>query len=510
MIHPRFRSSLPIIALVSWFFAGCSCSDPINQLNKQISDALTNDKTLDATEAEAIRAFITKEKQALADNKKTAKLLTAGGTIDESALANYIKRNIDYRKLAKEGTPPTIALSAPAVSTKPLRLKLYLEASASMFPYDAPGGNGTFKRALNDVLTEFDGVNPGQGQTFVVNTEVNDLGLSLSQFFKQGSIYTVAKTKGKTTSTDFEGIFQEILAKTTGDDLSVLVSDLIYSDPNLKGMSAPKILDAASSLLTTVFNPYAQTHSMLVLKLTADFDGTYYSWNNAKKIYKGERPYYLCLIGTNEAMQRLYTDPAYQTIRRFDQLPGYEDSWFFGRAASSRDSKAITPFYTILVNDPSRKGRFKRANDEVRERTKSVHALEAVQPDVTDKSLAIPVAVDLSALRLPASLLTDKNQYVVEGKDNFRVSAVQTYTGTNGTTHKLLLTTDKPARGDRPATIRLRRQFPPRWIANTSTTNDLAVDAGSTFGLQNLLQGVERAYNPTNQTEYFTLTINLQ
>ena len=502
MIHTRLYTLL-ITLILTGLLTGCS--SPADELDSQISDALTNDKALDATEADAIRAFIKKEKQALTDTKKTAKLLTVSGAVDESALGNYIKRNIDYRKLAKEGDAPTVALSMPTASVKPLRLKLYLEASASMFPYDAPGGNGTFKRALNDVLTEFDGVNPGQGKTFVVNTEVNDLGLSLSQFFKQGSIYTVAKTKGKTTSTDFEGIFREILSKTNGNDLSVLVSDLIYSDPNLKGMSAPKILDAASSLLTTVFNPYAQTHSMLVLKMTADFDGTYYSWNNVKQRYKGERPYYLCLIGTNNAMQRLYTDPAYQTIRRFDQLPGYEDSWFFGR-----DSKAITPFYTILVNDPSRKGRFKRANEEVRDRAKAVHALDDVQPDVSDKRLTIPMAVDLSGLRLPASLLTDKKQYEAEGKDNFRVSSIQPYAGTNGTTHKLLLTSDKPARGDRTATIRLRRQFPPRWIASTSTTNDLSVDAGSTFGLQNLLQGVERAYNPNNQTEYFTLTLKFK
>lgn len=501
MIHTRLFSLVLFVSAI-WL---TGCSSPADELDSQISDALSNDNALDATEADAIRAFIAKEKKDLADNKKTAKLLTSNGTVDESALANYIKRNIDYRKLAKGGKAPTMALSRAAASTQPLRLKLYLEASASMFPYDAPGGNGTFKRALNDVLTEFDGVNPGQGKTFVVNTEVNDLGLSLSQFFKQGSIFTVAKTKGKTTSTDFEGIFREILSKTVGDDLSVLVSDLIYSDPNLKGMSAPKTLDAASSLLTTVFNPYAQTHAMLVLKMTADFDGTYYSWNNVKQKYRGERPYYLCLIGTNAAMQRLYTDPAYQTIRRFDQLPGYDDSWFFGR-----DTKAVTPFYTILVNDPARKGRFKRSDEEIRSHTRAVRALDDVQPDVTDKSLTIPVAVDLSALRLPASLLTDKNQYIVEGKDNFRISAVQTYAGTNGTTHKLLLTTTKPARGDRTAQIRLRRQFPPRWIANTSTTNDIPVDAGSTFGLQNLLQGVERAYNPNNQTEYFTLTINLQ
>lgn len=507
MIHPRLHTLLTALVV---FGLLTGCSSPADELDSQISEALTNDNALDATEADAIRVLIKKDKQDFADEDKTAKLLTDNGTVNDTELLKYIKRNIDYRKLAKAGEAPTIALAATRASANPLRLKLYLEASASMFPYDAPSGSGTFKRALNDVLTQFDGVNPGQGKTFVVNTEVNDLGLSLSQFFKQGSIYTVAKTKGKTTSTDFEGIFREILSKTSSDDLSILVSDLIYSDPNLKGMSAPKILDAASSLLTTVFNPYAQSHSMLVLKMTADFDGTYYSWNNAKQKHNGERPYYLCLIGTNAAMQRLYTDPAYQTIRRFDQLPGYEDSWFFGRAASSRDTKAVEPFYTILVNDPSRKGRFKRADAEVRERTKAVHAVEGVQPDVSDKSLTVPVAVDLSALRLPASLLTDKSQYVVEGKDNFRVSAVQPYAGTNGTTHKLLLTTNKPARGDRTAMIRLRRQFPPRWIANTSTANDNPVDAGSTFGLQNLLQGVERAYNPNNQTEYFTLPIELK
>jgi hypothetical protein len=502
MIQSRF---FVLFALMVSLGLLAGCSGPVDEVDSQISEALTNDNRLDANEAAVIRALILKEKKALADEKKTAKLFTADGQVDDVALTAYIKRHIDYRKLAKEGNPPSIALSGATASTKPLRLKLYLEASGSMFPYDAPGGNGDFKRTLNDVLTEFDAINPGQGKLYVVNTEVNDLGLSLSQFFKEKNIFTVAKTKGKTTSTDFETIFSDILQNTAGDDLSILVSDLIYSDPSLTGMSAQKTLDAASSLLTTVFNPYANTHSMLVIKLNADFDGTYYSWNNAKKTYRGERPYYLCLIGRNETMQRLYQDQTYQTIRRFDQLPGYADSWFFGR-----EMKAVTPFYSILVTDPARKGRFKRADDEVRSHAKAVHALTDVQPDVADKSLAIPVAVDLSALRLPASLLTDASQYMVEGKDNFRVSSVQPYAGANGTTHKLLLTSNKPARSDRTATIRLRRQFPPRWIASTNTTNDAAPDANSTFGLQNLLQGVERAYNPNNQTEYFTLKINLE
>ena len=502
MIRPCFCLFLVLLTSLGGL-TGCSSSS--DQLDEQINEAL-DDNTLDVSEADALRVYIGKESKTLSKDKKTAILLTPDGKLDESALLTYIKRNRTYRKLAKDGKTPTINLSGEAVASgKPLRLKLYLEASGSMFPYDAPGGNGTFKRALNDLLTEFDAVNPGQGKLFVVNTEVNDLGLTLPQFFKERNIFTVAKTKGKTTSTDFERIFSDILQNTSGDELSVLVSDLIYSDPGLSGMSAQKTLDAASSLLTTVFNPYASTHSMLVIKLEADFNGTYYSWNNAKKKYAGERPYYLCLIGRNETMQRLYQDQAYQTIRRFDQLPGFADSWFFGR-----DTEATAPFYTILVNDPARKGRFKRSDEEIRNHTKAIHALTDIQPDVSDKSLAIPIAVDLSALRLPVSLLTDAGQYAVEGKDNFRVTSVQTYAGANGTTHKLLITTDKPARGERSATIRLRRQFPPRWIANTNTTNDATPDASSTFGIQNLLQGVERAYNPNNQTEYFTLKINLE
>lgn len=501
MTPTRFCLSLLLLASLGGL---TSCSSPADKLDDQISDAL-DDSTLDVSEADALRVYIQQERKELGKNKKTLALLTPDGKIDESALVAYIKRNRTFRKLTKEGKTPTISLAGGTVSSKPLRLKLYLEASGSMFPYDAPGGNGAFKRTLNDVLTEFDAVNPNQGKLFVVNTEVNDLGLSLSQFFKEKDIFTVAKTKGKTTSTDFEKIFSDILQNTAGDDLSVLVSDLIYSDPNLTGMSAQKTLDAASSLLTTVFNPYASTHAMLVIKLEADYNGTYYSWNNAKKKYTGERPYYLCLIGRNETLERLYQDPAYQSIRRFDQLPGYADSWFFGR-----NQQARTPFYSVLVTDPSRKGRFKRSNDEVRNHEKAVHTLTDLQPDVTDGSLSIPVAIDLSALHVPASVLTDPSQYEVSGKDNFRVSSVQAYPGANGTTHKVLLTTSKPAHGDRTLTLRLRRQFPPRWIATTNTTNDTSPDANSTFGLQNLLQGVDRAYNPTNQTDYFTLTINLE
>ena len=504
MKHTRLFLVLSLILLMFWL---SGCSNSADNLDTQISDALQNDNALDVTEKDALKVFIVSKSKELSKDQKTATLITPDGKVNEAALLAYIKRNREYRRLAKIGKTPKVDESATATSSQPVRLKLYLEASGSMFPYDAPGGNGAFKRTLNNLLTEFDALNPGQEKLFVVNTEVNDLGLSLPQFFKEKNIFTVAKTKGKITSTNFEKIFSDILSNTTGNELSILVSDLIYSDPNLDGYECaerPWTQPVHCSLRFSIRMPaHTPCWSLNSKRVTM---ASYYSWNNAKKkSYKGERPYYLCLVARNETMKQLYNDPTYRTIRQFDQLPGYSESWFFGR-----EGKSVSPFYTVLVTDPARKGRFSRSDEEVRNHAKAVQALTDVQPDVTDKSLTIPIAVDLSNLRLPTSLLTDPSQYVVEGKDNFRVSSVQPYSGANGTTHKLLISTSKPARGDRTATIRLKRQFPPRWIANTNTTNDAVPDANSTFGLQNLLQGVERAYNPNNQTEYFTLIINLE
>lgn len=139
MIHTRFcLLSLLVVSLGG--LAGCS--SPVNKLDEQISDALENDNTIDVTEADALRVFVSQESKTLGDDKKTAALLTPDGKIDESALMAYIKRNRTYRKLAKDGKTPTVSLSGAVASSKPLRLKVYLEASGSMFPYDAPGGNG--------------------------------------------------------------------------------------------------------------------------------------------------------------------------------------------------------------------------------------------------------------------------------------------------------------------------------------------------------------------------------
>lgn len=398
----------------------------------------------------------------------------------------------------------TLVTAAP-VAARPLGLNLYLEASGSMFPYDAPGTTGDFKQTLNTVLNGFEQIQSGQTKLYVVNTDVTPLDLSQSDFIRTRDLYSLTKGEGKSSSTDFEKIFRDILKNTGPGQISVLVSDLIYSDPALSGMSQDKTLGAAQSLMTTVFNGASRTHSLLVAKLSADFKGLYYPAVGKAVRYNGSRPYYLCFIGQNEAMHQFMTAPDYATLRDFQQLPGFQNYWFVGN-----DAKAESPYFSALPNDPTRKGRFRKADEEVRQHTAFAHTLTDVEPDRTGKGLTIPVAVDLSRQHLPESLLTDPKQYVVDGPDNFRVTGIKAYTGANGVTHKLLITSTNPTQGSRTVTIRLQRLFPPGWVSTTATTQDNPPDATSTFGLDRLLRGVELAYNPTRRPGYFSLTLFLQ
>jgi hypothetical protein len=431
--------------------------------------------------------------------------------VNETATTRHRPRAQATTEVAAASPEATATDAAPVTTSpaptaaRPLRLSLYLEASGSMFPYDAPGTTGQFKQTLNTLLNGFEQLQPAQSKLFVVNTDVTPLDLSQSDFIKTPNVFGLTKGKGKSVSTNFEKIFRDILQQTGPGQISVLVSDLIYSDPALAGMSQAKTLDAAQSLMTTVFNGTARSQSVLVVKLSADFRGLYYPAVGKPVKYSGLRPYYLCFIGPNEAMHQFLTDPAYATLRDFKQLPGYAEQWFVGN-----DVKATAPYYSALPNDPARKGRFRKAEEEVRQHTAYCHRLTDIDPDRTGKGLSIPVAADLSRQHLPESLLTDPTQYTVDGPDKFRVVSVKPYAGGGGATHKLLITSLNPTQGARTVTIRLRRTFPPGWVARTATTQDNPPDATSTFGLDRLLQGLEAAYNPAHRTDYFSLTLSLQ
>lgn len=402
------------------------------------------------------------------------------------------------------------AANAPAnASVPPLHLRLYLESSASMFPYEAPGTDGQFKAALQNLVDNFEGVRANSTQFYTVNDAVYPLNISTSQFIKTNDLFSLTRAVGDSKYTDFEKIFREVLRDLPEGRVSVLVSDLIYSDKFMRPGTGQKNLNAIQSLMQNVFAGAAKTTSLLIVKAQAGFSGPYFSISGGKKTYTGDRPYYLCIAARHATMRALLTKPENEPLRRFDQLPGYQNQLFFGPDEA--------PFYTVLLKDPNQKGRMVQEAGEMQGNKKAgstvVRKLDDVEPSPAGKELAVVIGVDLGGYALPEATKTDPASYAVESAEQFKVRKVEAVTGLPYT-HKLVLSTTSPyPGGQRDVTVGLKRVFPPAWVRSTGVSDDANVGAASfaktTFGFTHLTQGIENAYNPSQRPEHFRLTISL-
>jgi hypothetical protein len=483
-----------------------ACSSPCSVLNDQISDALSDGK-LSETESAALMTFINNPTNKL--GKQCSELRGATGQVNKASMLTYIRHNKTYQQWRiKHGNKPPELVGLQDSVESPLKARLYLESSASMFAYDNPQGKGLFKEALTELLLPFERTQPGQNRLSVVNNNVYPLTMPFSGFIASANLYPPQVRLGDSRFTDFRLIFDKVLQQVRPGEVSILASDLIYS-PIDRNASPDKVMLMGQGLLADAFGRVADNTSLLVLQLAADYRGTYFSETARKWVAApSSRPYYLCLIALNQTMRQLLANADQYNLWK---LAGFQNFWLFSTNAASD-----LPLYTVLCKDAAHKGNLRQNDEERLAGAKLTHSLQGVGLDKISSSVVMPVAIDLSGLYLPDAVKADTSMYQITGPDCFRLTKIDTYPKVDGalggpykTTHKLLLATNRLARGNRTVTIRIKRTFPPPWIASSHTTDDSAPTPTTTFGLRHLMEGIEQAYNPTHQPAYFTLTITL-
>ncbi|WP_394991634.1 hypothetical protein [Emticicia sp.] len=389
-----------------------------------------------------------------------------------------------------------------------------MEHSGSMYFYDGPSVKGQFKNTLVTLMQGFEKVKPKIPKVFIVNDKVYPYPKDFEQLITSKSIF---ETKiGNSGFTDFQTIFSTILADLKQDQMGILFSDLIYSGKNSQGKSAQKIMDEAEQLCQMTFSPNAANTSVLIIKLHSDYQGVYYSYNspNKGKTYKGNRPYYVCLFAKNQTMEKFLKDGLYSQIRSFEQLPDFQNKIFF-----SNGSFLSAPYYTILQNDSEGKGSFNKGDRDLNKN--GLHVIKDVKPShrSTDK-LTICVAVSFPKGALEESEITNIENYQIDGfKDGFKLKTVKSLNRTDGTTHKLILEASKVARGEREVTIKFKRNFPPKWVTDTHSSDDTNINpksvfATQTFGINSIMKGLDNSFNlpksSSDKNYYFTLTLKLE
>ena len=293
------------------------------------------------------------------DNKDEMSDFYEDDKLKETAIIDYITNLLQNRR-------PAIAVSFIGVgNAKDLSIKLYLERSGSMVAYDAPQGDGTFKAVLVQLLNSLP-TKQSSNKLYVVNSSINEYPNGFDKFLSDTNIFDATKGLGDPSYTDFRAIFNTILQQTKQNELSILVTDMIYSTKDMAGINPRKVFAEAQGMTQAVFNDVVKSKSMLVIRLQSSYNGQYYTYKSPTigVKYNGKRPYYIVIVGDNNVMQRLTTDANYRSFATFTNLKGYQQTYLFAT------SSLYQPFYSLLLNNPSIRGRFRPERGEERTITK--------------------------------------------------------------------------------------------------------------------------------------------
>lgn len=475
------------------FFA--SCGHSLNdELSSKINLDLRNKNDVDATEWNNLVAFI--------DSNKTAfpQLLDKNQKVDATKLKEKIVEVSSRRRNAEAPIifdPKSIVENA----IKPT-VRVFIENSGSMDGYVR--GTTEFEAALSDLLVQiqyqFDKENL---KVNFINTKVYPSQVSeVKDFIEALEPDTTPYKVGDRTTSELNEILKMILDSTKQNNISILVSDCIYS--LAKNKNTESALEFEKSLTKGAFLEKSKQFDFatIVLKMKSKFNGTYWKKDNSSELLQGvDRPYYIWLIGSNNSINELAKKINTQSLK------GFESSYFL-----SNFTKDKQPYYTVL-KETNKVGSFKQSDRHQID----VRSIEDIKYE--NGQLQFSIAVDLSGVPVDSAYLINTNNYKVP--DGFTVQSVEkinrnkisyrdmlSVEKTTATHFITVSTTDKFSIQN--LSVELSNQIP-QWVDASNSMNDLNVksELDKTFGFAYLVQGVSEAYATQNpaQKSYFTLSI---
>ncbi len=472
---------LLIVALATIAMSSCG-GDP---LEKAVKNAFLNGDTTETTYND-ICTILNSNPERYCD------YVDKNGNINVQNLAQYIN------KIGQSLRPP-MTWHIARYGAKNLTLTVYFERSGSMVPYDSQSGGGQLKKAVNDLINFF----PSKEGTSIsiVNDNIYPYNGSIDSFLQDRNIYETTKGTGNATYTDFKLIFDKIFKAQKPDNVSVLVTDMIYSPKNTQGVSIEKIMNEENSLATSIFKNY-KGKSIIVNQLMGDFDGMYYPYNGKPFHYKGQRPFYIIVIADAGVIDRMAND---NSFKNFLNPTSTLNSYRFNQAESQ-------PKYTILPEWKNNAGQFRENRNEQ-------GTLTHCEGDRQTGILAFSIAVKMDALQKGDDFLTNTGNYNVQSQNGFTLKVEKINAGDingnnkeylEGKTHVITLTGKLKSPKDE-ITLSLRNDFP-QWIVASTSNDDTATGnnfSKTTFGLERFLRGIYDAFS-VGENNYSIIRIKIK
>ena len=477
---------LPVLLLCCVLLAGLFSCGGRGGLEKAVRKVLVSGDTTRAA-YDSLCAIVT------ANPGKFGDLVTAEGKVDHKKMYDFIEG------IASSLRPPMHWDTRSYGGVEDLSLTVYFERSGSMVPYDQRDGGGQLKKAVNDLINHFPATS--KVDINIVNDGIYPYQHTVDEFLQDRDIYQSTAGIGDASYTDFQLIFNKILEAQRPGNVSVLVSDLIYSPKDTRGVSLDKIFNEENSLATRVFAKY-KGKSVVVQQFMGDFNGKYYPYNGVPFDYKGQRPFYLVIIADSDVMDQLAQDKRYSGVL---DPTGVRNSYRFNQGTAQVECDVLPEW-----KDNAGRFRAKHGGEGIE--------LSKCKGDRETGKLCFTVAANLGGLLKDNAMLTDVTNYDVKSIDGYTMTVQPVdqslVTANNrsyleGKTHLFTLTGDLKSPRD-AVVISLRNELP-AWVRQSSSADDISTGgsfATTTLGLEQLLGGMFDAMRGGNNL--FELTIKIQ
>ena len=251
-----------------------SCAtEPIDELSKKINIALRNDNIIDESEWNSFTEFTTQNKQDFAN------LIGENNTINSEELNNIILSIANKRR---DKQKPVIFNPTKGTNTEleKAEIKVFIENSGSMDGYVR--NTTEFEAALSDLLVQIqykydkENLNVNFINTKIYPSEIDEVNKFVEKLEPSKAPYKV----GNRSVSKLNEILEIILDSTNQENISILISDCIYSLD--KGKDTEGALEFQKSLTKGAFLEKSKEFdfSTIVLKMNSKFNGNYYDKNN--------------------------------------------------------------------------------------------------------------------------------------------------------------------------------------------------------------------------------------
>lgn len=408
-------------------------------------------------------------------------------------------------------TPPNYQALDSSNKTEEIKtaptIKVFVENSGSMDGYVK--GATDFENAVYSYLSDLQLADLGvkkdsissknSMELYYINSKVLPFAPDVKAFINALEPTVFRQRGGNRGTSDMSEIIDTILAQTEDNDVSVFVSDCIFSPGNqyrVRDNADEYIVAQQIGIKSHIVEKLAKNpdFSIVVMRLTSQFNGIYYNKFDERQQINNERPFYMWLMGDRAYLKTILDEVALTQIKG----KGVQNLFMISKPVSA------VP-YNISLPQPGN-GKYEIAKSEQ-------NAITNAKTDGKggNSRFQVGISVDFSNILLPDEYLMNPDNYVVSNKA-YGVEITK-YSGPNQGryTHTIKLNLLQPVLSKGTVKISLKNTLP-QWINDYTDESGLDIHSvgamEKTYGLKYLLGGVYDAYASDGQ--YGSITINIK